>query len=75
MNIHFNIPKYIFLLYIITEIDECASNPCQNGGTCTDMLNDYSCSCSPGYSDKNCQTGILRYHKHFSNLEKRENYT
>ncbi|VDI70405.1 Notch, partial [Mytilus galloprovincialis] len=40
------------------EIDECASNPCQNGGTCTDMLNDYSCSCSPGYSDKNCQTDI-----------------
>ena len=30
------------------EIDECASNPCFNGGNCTDLVNSYNCSCEPG---------------------------
>jgi len=29
----------------VTDIDDCASNPCQNGSTCNDMLDDYNCSC------------------------------
>ncbi|KAK2143352.1 hypothetical protein LSH36_852g02016 [Paralvinella palmiformis] len=31
-----------------TVIDECNSNPCQNGGTCDDFLAYYTCSCLPG---------------------------
>nr|XP_034323276.1 transmembrane cell adhesion receptor mua-3 isoform X4 [Crassostrea gigas] len=27
------------------DIDECASNPCQNGGTCSNLVNRFSCSC------------------------------
>ena len=27
--------------YCATDIDECASNPCQNGGTCADDVNRY----------------------------------
>lgn len=30
------------------QIDECASNPCQNGGTCEDRINGYICHCPPG---------------------------
>lgn len=30
------------------EIDECASNPCQNGGVCVDKLGDYACACYIG---------------------------
>eukprot|EP01050_Picozoa_sp_SAG11_P051806 SAG11_NODE_29666_length_308_cov_1.239234_1_plen_102_part_11 len=26
-------------------IDECASSPCQNGGTCSDSIVAYSCAC------------------------------
>eukprot|EP00057_Strongylocentrotus_purpuratus_P029423 XP_011683897.1 PREDICTED: protein crumbs-like isoform X8 [Strongylocentrotus purpuratus] len=37
------------------ETDECASNPCVNNGTCVDLLNDYNCTCVPGYEDRNCQ--------------------
>lgn len=40
------------------DIDECASNPCQHGGTCTDRLNAYSCKCVPGYAGVNCETNI-----------------
>ena len=40
-----------------TDIDECASGPCQNGGTCIDQVNGYQCQCVPGYTDLQCQTG------------------
>ena len=36
------------------EINECNSNPCQFGGTCIDLVNDYRCECSIYTSGKNC---------------------
>ena len=40
-------------------IDECASSPCQNGGTCVDDINSYSCNCDVGYEGTNCETGNI----------------
>lgn len=31
-----------------TEIDECDSDPCQNGGTCIDKVGEYECECTEG---------------------------
>ena len=33
-----------------TDIDECSSDPCENGATCIDLLNMYECSCDDGYT-------------------------
>jgi len=33
----------------------CASNPCQHGGTCTEDLNQYICTCPNGISGVNCE--------------------
>ncbi|XP_060582136.1 uncharacterized protein LOC132738608 isoform X2 [Ruditapes philippinarum] len=41
-----------------TDIDECLSTPCQNGGTCLDKLNEYQCNCMPGYTGADCETDI-----------------
>ena len=42
------------------DVDECASSPCQNGGTCVDVVNAYTCNCVPGYTGENCDIGNLR---------------
>lgn len=45
---------------ISVDIDDCASNPCQNGGSCIDLVNDFTCTgCIPGYTGKKCDKGFV----------------
>uniref|UniRef100_A0A3Q1IYA9 Uncharacterized protein n=1 Tax=Anabas testudineus TaxID=64144 RepID=A0A3Q1IYA9_ANATE len=37
-------------------INECASNPCQNGGTCHDAINGFTCTCTAQWTGPICQT-------------------
>ena len=46
-------------LLFLTDINDCADSPCQNNGTCTDLVNDYNCSCIPGYTGQNCTQGKM----------------
>uniref|UniRef100_A0A8C4VUZ7 Delta-like protein n=1 Tax=Gopherus evgoodei TaxID=1825980 RepID=A0A8C4VUZ7_9SAUR len=39
-------------------IDDCACNPCVNGGTCLDGPNSYTCSCTLGYGGKDCSVRV-----------------
>ena len=48
--------RYHILNYFL-DIDECESNPCKNGGTCKDGENSYTCTCVPGYTGHDCETG------------------
>ncbi|XP_075418804.1 coagulation factor VII-like [Tenrec ecaudatus] len=38
-----------------TDGDQCASNPCQNGGTCMDDLQYYICFCLEDFEGRNCE--------------------
>lgn len=42
------------------DIDDCASTPCENGATCEDGVNSYTCKCKDGYTGKNCETGKMK---------------
>lgn len=37
-------------------INECAGDPCANGATCEDGINDYSCVCAVGFAGRDCAT-------------------
>ncbi len=35
--------------------DDCASSPCQHGGSCWDRIGDFHCTCPVGYEGKMCE--------------------
>ncbi|XP_072321814.1 fibulin-7 [Eucyclogobius newberryi] len=40
------------------DINECASSPCLNGGTCVDEVNQFSCVCAKGWAGDTCQSPV-----------------
>ena len=48
LNLHNNLE--ILTPLLLSDIAECQSDPCQNGGTCIDQVNSYSCACVAGYT-------------------------
>ncbi|XP_053072046.1 sushi, nidogen and EGF-like domain-containing protein 1 isoform X3 [Acinonyx jubatus] len=40
------------------DVNECASHPCQNGGTCTHGINSFSCRCPAGFGGPTCETAL-----------------
>ena len=39
-------------------IDDCASDPCKNGGQCVDGVAEYECRCKPGFQGFTCEIDI-----------------
>lgn len=39
-------------------INDCAINPCHNGGTCVDGINSFTCLCPEGYNDATCLSQV-----------------
>ena len=53
--------NYFGSLYVISEIDECQSEPCMNGATCIDEVNAFECHCAPGFEGDFCEMGKILY--------------
>ena len=47
----------ILHLFILTDIDECESAPCSNGGICNNFPGEYECICGSGFTGSNCEIG------------------
>ena len=44
-----------------SDIDDCDTNPCLNGGTCQDEVNGYTCNCVAGFNGATCNNGKRLY--------------
>ena len=42
---------------VLVDTDECASNPCVNGGVCTDGIDVFTCTCAAGFMGVTCAVG------------------
>ena len=43
-----------YLILFVVDINECASDPCVNGATCHDLINQFECQCVAGYGGNTC---------------------
>ena len=43
-----------FYVFISIDIDNCSPNPCNNGGTCNDGVDSYTCTCVAGFMGDDC---------------------
>ena len=50
---------YNTLFFPLSDIDECESDPCQNGATCIDQENGFECQCADGYEGDLCEIGTM----------------
>ena len=39
-------------------VDYCLVKPCANGGTYSQLTNDYKCTCAPGFTGKDCSVQV-----------------
>ena len=49
------------------DINYCAEDPCENGGSCQDGITEYSCSCQQGFTGHNCESGMYENYMLLSN--------
>ena len=40
------------------DIKDCHGQPCQNNGTCVDLVNEYRCDCAAGFNGTYCENSV-----------------
>ncbi|XP_033119952.1 CD97 antigen-like [Anneissia japonica] len=54
----FNVVKRGFNITFLVDLDDCNSDPCQNGGLCIDGDFAYTCVCQSRYTGTNCEINV-----------------
>ena len=53
---------------VLTLASPCDSNPCKNGGECTDNDGDFQCICLSDFTGLQCEQPVSEYHLYSFNL-------
>uniref|UniRef100_A0A8C7QH54 Neurocan n=1 Tax=Oncorhynchus mykiss TaxID=8022 RepID=A0A8C7QH54_ONCMY len=57
----------VLCVFFLTDVDDCQSSPCLNGGTCIDKIHSFVCLCLPSYAGDTCEKGkTVNTHWYFS---------
>ena len=43
---------------VCANVDDCAPNPCMNGGSCTDGVDEFRCMCAGPFAGPRCETRV-----------------
>ena len=57
--------NYIFINILGVDIDNCHPNPCNNGGTCTDGVDSFTCDCADGWTGETCNESKNNFYKNW----------
>ena len=63
---------FFHIFCTLIEVDECESQPCQNGGDCTNKVGFFECNCTAGYEGVQCETGSFSQLFFFQILSSKE---
>ena len=55
---YFNDVRILFFIPL-PDINYCVNHTCDNGGSCVDGINNYSCNCLVGFTGYHCEIGKL----------------
>ena len=47
------------IMACLVDVSSCRRHPCQNGGTCQSVPNDYVCVCADEFTGKLCEEGMI----------------
>ena len=47
------------MVSLLSDINECHSDPCKNDGTCKDLVNKFVCICKDGFVGAMCESGMF----------------
>lgn len=59
--------RFFNALLTITDINECDTNPCENGGQCTNSEGSFTCNCAGGWRGLACNQG--KFSKYLNKIQ------
>uniref|UniRef100_A0A3B5AXX3 Cubilin n=1 Tax=Stegastes partitus TaxID=144197 RepID=A0A3B5AXX3_9TELE len=65
--------RHLQTVCVTVQTKSCSSNPCQNGGTCLNLLNSYHCVCPTNWAGPDCAADVNECQVYLGTLQACQN--